>query len=106
MTRPAIGFEPQRWERTAFMKCARGWAVLLVLLGLVPAARAQLIFGSPFFADYSAGGYAIGLSRHGHHTRLSAFVSGGSAYYSGYYGYPYYPAAVNRVTVIQFVTPP
>jgi len=77
-----------------------------VLLGSASAARAQLIFGSPYSPDYSSGGFAIGLSRHGHHTRLSAYLAGGSAYYSSYYGYPYYPAAVNRVTFVQLVTPP
>jgi hypothetical protein len=88
------------------MKCARGWAILLGLLVCASAARAQLIFGSPYVGGYSAGGFAVGVSKHGHHTRLSAFVTGGSAYYSSYYGYPFYPAAINRVTFIQITQPP
>jgi hypothetical protein len=80
------------------MKRASGWAVLL-LLAFAPLALAQfLVVPAPV-----AG---VGISRHGHHTSFSAYFTGGSGYYSGYYGSPYYPVGVSRVTVVQVVTTP
>jgi hypothetical protein len=89
------------------MKYARGWPVLLALLGCAPAASAQfVVLPSPYVGGYAAGGYGIGFSRYGRHTSVSAYLSGGTAYYSPYYGYPYYPIGVSRLTVMQVVTPP
>jgi tetratricopeptide (TPR) repeat protein len=88
------------------MKCARAWPVLVALLGLVPAAQAQLVLvPSPYAAGYPAGGFAIGVGRAGRHGYLSGFVSGGG-YYSSYYGYPLYPVGPTRITVVQVVSPP
>ncbi len=80
------------------MKCARGWAVVL-LLGCAPLAAAQfLVVPAPVAA--------VGVTRRGHHSSFSAFFTSGPGYYSPYYGYPYYPAGVSRVTVVQVVSPP
>lgn len=94
------------------MKYARGWPVLLALLGCAPAARAQaLLLPSPYLSGgYSLGGFGIGFSKHTRHTHFSAYLSGSSGYYSPLYaspyGYPYYPGGVSRVTVVQVYAPP
>jgi hypothetical protein len=80
------------------MKYARGWALLLLLV-VGPLALAQ-------FLPVPAPVVAVGVSKHGHHSHFSAFYTSGTGYYSGYYGYPYYPLGVSRVTVVQLVTPP
>jgi len=84
------------------MKYARGCLALLALLGGVTAARAQFIFPSPY------GGFGIGVSRHGRHAHVSAFLSGGYGYAPLYYDSPFYypPAGVSRVTVMQVYNPP
>jgi protein TonB len=89
------------------MKYARGWPLLLALLVGAPQAQAQVGFlPAPFAGEFSGGGFGIGVSRHGRHGHLSAFISGGSGYYSSFYGYPCYPIGVSRVSVVQVVTPP
>jgi Tetratricopeptide repeat len=87
------------------MKYARGWAMVL-LLGCAPAALSQFIVLPSPLAGVGNSGFGIGLSKHGRHSQLSAYFTGGSGYYSSYYGYPYYPVGVSRVTVVQVVTPP
>jgi hypothetical protein len=86
------------------MKHARGWALVL-LLGCAPLAMGQFfVLPSPVVGDYSRFGF--GVSRHGRHSLFSAYFTGGSGYFSPYYGVPYYPVGVSRVTVVQVVPPP
>ena len=87
------------------MKYARGWAMVL-LLACAPAVLSQFIVLPSPLAGAGYSGFGVGLSKHGRHSQLSAYFTGGSGYYSSYYGYPYYPVGVNRVTVVQVVTPP
>jgi hypothetical protein len=84
------------------MKYARGCLALLALLGGVAAARAQFFFPSPY-----AGGFGIGVSRHGHHAHFAAYLSGygyGGPYFDSPFYYP--PVGVSRVTVLQLYSPP
>jgi hypothetical protein len=85
------------------MKYARECLALLALLGGVRAAPAQFFFSAPY-----AGGFAIGVSRHGRHGHLSAYLSGGYGYVSPYYDPSFYypPLGVSRVTVLQVYNPP
>jgi len=86
------------------MRYVRAWPVMLALLGSAPAAQAQLI---PFPAPYVSSGYSVGFSTRGRHTRIAAYVSGGSGYYTASgFGYPYYPGSASRLTIVQVYNPP
>jgi hypothetical protein len=82
------------------------------LLGCAPAARAQaILLPSPYVSGgYAFGGFGVGFSKHARHTHVSAYLSGGSGYYSSAYlspyVVPYYPVGVSRVTVVQVYAPP
>jgi hypothetical protein len=82
------------------MKCARGWAALLVLLGVVAGAPAQGLWPA------SPGGFAVGFGGHGRHGHVSLLLSGGGYYASPYFFSPAYALPVSRVTVVQVYAPP
>jgi hypothetical protein len=85
------------------MKYARGWPVLLALVGFVPAAHAQAVF-LPF--PSGTGGFGVGFSRNSRHSHVSAYLSGGPGYYYPPYAYAPYPGGIGGVTVVQMYSPP